>query len=147
MMKKLTDMEIGELSTRPTTSRGSVLPSPYFAIEDKSAESVINYDNGSVALGYKKCEGYTSVYSALGLLDAATLREICRVAGVHIYSENAPVYVNSKVIGVYAVEDAEITLKQSGVYEDVFTGKRYETRDNKISVKAEALHSKLFIKI
>ena len=147
MMKEIVDIEIGELSSRPTASCGKILPSPYFAIEDGDAVSLVDYDNGSVALGYKKCDGHTSVYSALGLLDATTLREICRVAGVHIYSETEPVYVSNKLIGVYAFGETVLNVKEDGVYENVFSGETFEARDGKLYVPTGEYASKLFMKV
>lgn len=148
-MKSVMDMEVMVLDEPVQTVEqgGVVMSKPQFTVTDPEGVTLVRYENGMPAIAYKKKDGYISVYSGIGNLDGNILRRIAKLAGVHIYSENAPVYVNSKVIGVYAVEDTEITVKQSGVYEDVFTGKRYETKDNKISVKAEALHSKLFIKI
>lgn len=144
-MKSLTDIKIGTLDTRPSVKTGGVLPSPYFFINDKDAVSVVEYDDGKTAVGYKKSGNHISAYSAIGNLDAKTIREICRVAGVHIYSETNPVYVSSRLIGVYAFSDTVLNVKEDGIYENLFTGEKLEAKGGKLFVPAGEYASKLFV--
>ncbi len=145
-MKKLTDMEIETLEKRPECSEtGRILPAPYFTVADEKAVSLVDYDNGRMAVAYKNCGSYTSVYSAIGLLDAELLRKICRLAGVHIYSETHPVYVNNYLFGVYAFEDTVLNVKKDGVYEELFSGEKYEAKDGKIKIPKGEYASKLLV--
>ncbi len=145
-MKKITDLEIEVMNERPSVKTGEILPSPYFFINDKDAVSIVDYDCGKMALGYKKCKDYISVYSAIGLLDAKVLREICRVAGVHIYSDTDPVYVSDRLVGVYSFVDTVLNVREDGVYEELFTGEKYEAVGGKLFVPADEYASKLFMK-
>ena len=88
-----------------------------------------------------------SVFSALGQLGGKVLQQIAELAGVHIYCHEHPVYVNSRLTGVYAFEDAELTMREEGVYEDLFSGKRYETKDKKIILPGSEMASKLLLKM
>lgn len=146
MMKKLTDMEIAVSDERPSASIGKILPSPYFFINDENAVALAKYDDGRVSLGYKKYGEHISFYSAVGLLDEKTLREICRIAGVHIYSETDPVYVSNKLIGVYAAKDTVLNVREDGVYENLFNGEKLTSRDGKLFVPSAEYASKLFMK-
>ena len=87
------------------------------------------------------------MFSAAGNLDGDVLRRIALQAGVHIYSSTHPVYVNSVLTGVYAFEDAELSLREDGVYEDVFTGRRYHSENRRLLIPAGELASKLLLKV
>ncbi|MBI3991238.1 MAG: hypothetical protein HY350_03715, partial [Candidatus Omnitrophica bacterium] len=62
---------------------------PIFYIKDASAEALGRYShNEKVAYAVKKTGEGTSVYLAIPYIDSAVLRNICRSAGVHLYSQN-----------------------------------------------------------
>ena len=66
----------------------------------------------------------------MGNLSASVLREIARQSGVHIYVDyDTPVFVNSGFIGVYNTrnEITRITLPFDGEFEELFSGKRYQS--------------------
>ncbi len=148
-MCAVTGMTIEERAERPAKAEGaSLLPAPYFCVNDANAVPLANYGDGTTAIAYKVMDGWTSVYSAVGNLSGTLLRTIARLAGVHIYSDrdDCPVYVNNRMIGVYAFGDADILMKQDGVYEDLFTGKRYEAVNGKLHIPSGELASKLLLR-
>lgn len=122
------------------------LPQPRFFIEDGDVLPLGIYNNTEkVAIGAKRFGAYTSVYSAVGNLDGGTLREIARNAGVKIYSEDCPVYVNSLFLGVYNLKDTVIFC-EDGTYTDVFTNKTYISENGKMNIPAGEFASKLLVK-
>lgn len=147
-MQELTGIQLEEMAVpaKSLTFRGLVMSQPQFAVCDPEAISLGEYDSGKCALAYKKLDDCTSVYSGAGNLGGDVLRGIAELAGVHIYSRNAPVYVNSCLTGVYALQDTELYMKEDGIYEDVFTGKKYQTTNGVLTVPADDLHAKLFMK-
>lgn len=124
-----------------------LLSEPLFCIDDNEAISLAEYDNGKSAIAYKELDTYISVYSAVGNLGGEVLRKIAKIAGVHIYSESAPVYINSCITGVYSVTDVELSLKEDGIYKDLFTGAEYKTENKKLYVPANKMASKLLVKV
>ncbi|MBE7041923.1 MAG: hypothetical protein E7399_00305 [Ruminococcaceae bacterium] len=147
-MKELTEMELSEMKERPSSAdHGVRLPTPGFCITDKDAVALSKYDNGKVAVAYKNTGRFLSVYSGIGKLDAEILRKICRIAGVHLYSETDPVYRNNCLLGVYAFEDTVLYVKEDGIYEDLFSGKRYRSEKGCLTVPKEEYASKLLILI
>lgn len=147
-MKCLTDIKIEFLEEHVdgVDCSAELLSKPMFCVMDENAVGLVRYDNGKYALAYKKLGDYISVYSSVGNLRADLLRSIAKLAGVHIYSERNPIYVNNNIVGVYAQEDDILNMKQDGVYEEVFSGEKFKTVNQKLFVKADMLHSKLFLK-
>ena len=61
------------------------LPQPRFFIEDNDVMPLGIYPNTEkVAIGMKRFSDWTSIYSAVGNINANTLCNIARIAGVHI---------------------------------------------------------------
>ena len=110
-------------------------PTPYVA--DDSAKALGSFkESGACALAVKDFGDYKIFYSAIGNLTHSVLREIARDAGVHIYTEGGvPVYVNSGFAGVYNTYDKEtvITLPYDGEFSELFSGKKYKTKEQKIA--------------
>jgi len=148
-MCEITDMELEVIPEAAVSVNcsASLMPAPNFAVSDKEAVSLAEYDNGKSAIAYKKVNDSVSVYSGVGNLDGKMLNKIARIAGVHIYTDKAPVYVNSVLTGVYSFDEVTLNMKEEGVYEDVFTGTRLKTTDKKLTVPAALLASRLFIKV
>lgn len=142
-------MELETYDQKPQYSGegGVVLSAPYFYVSDEEAIPLEKYDDGKLAVAYKNIGNYTAIYSGLGRMSGGLLREIAKLSGVHIYCEAAPVYVNSLLIGVYAQEsrDVEIMVKQDGVWEDLFTQKRYVAENRKLVIPGDEYASKMFI--
>lgn len=123
------------------------LPQPRFFIEDNDIVPLGVYPNTEkVAIGVKRFGNYTSVYSAVGNLPCELLRQVAKMAGVHIYNdENRPVYVNSLYTGVYALQDTTLFV-EDGVYENIFTGECFIAEDGKLKVPAGPYASKLLVR-
>ncbi len=154
-MQGLTDMNIvqfiGEEDTVDThygALKYQELPQPRFFIEDHDVIPLGIYENSEkIALGAKKFCHYTSCYSAVGNLSGSVLRAVAESAGVHIYTSGGePVYVNSLFLGVYARADVTLTVKEDGLYQDVFTSAVYEAADNKLCLPYKETASRLLIK-
>lgn len=114
----------------------------YFTAKEKNVEVLGRYQiNLRPALVRKDFGDYKSVFSASGYIRAEVLREIAEKAGVHIYSHDLDnvVYVNSEMIGVYHRynKDAEISVKEDGEYEDLFSKITYVSKNKKLLLTCE----------
>lgn len=154
-MQGLTDINviqfIGEEDTVDThygALKYKELPEPRFFIEDHDVIPLGIYENSEkVAMGIKKFCHYTSCYSAVGDLSGSVLRNIAQSAGVHIYAhKEEPVYVNSLFLGVYSLTDTELTVKEDGLYEDVFTGAVYEAKEKTLCLPYRGAASRFLVK-
>lgn len=136
------------------TFNGNLYPyktdAPFFAIADHDAEPLSYFEDGSVAVAYTRKSGYLSVYSALPTLPSVLLREIARLAGAFIYSENSGVYVypNARTIGVYNAtdSDAEIHLPHSGTYHDFIGGGVYNGENGTLLLPRKSIRAYLLAK-
>lgn len=145
-MEKLVGMELEKLESPETQASACdtlfghyAHPlSPTFCVTDGEAEILGRYQqSGKSALARKQFSDYTSVFAGLGNLSHTAMRKIARDAGVHLYSEDGvPVYVNKSLWGFYWHEPRklQVQLREAGVYEDIFTGKRYETADGHLEL-------------
>jgi hypothetical protein len=146
-MKQITDMNIEVMNQQASCVNcdADILSLPNFKVSDSSACALALYDNSDVAIAYKILNNHISVYSAVGNLGGEILRKIARLSGVFIYSETAPVYVNSSIIGVYATEKCTLNVKKDGKYVDLFSGKEYVSSEGVLTIPAEKLYSKLLV--
>ena len=88
-----------------------------------------------------------SVYQLVGNLSGGVLRHIAEGAGVHIYAHgDEPVYVNSLFLGVYSLSDTVLTVKEDGLYQDVFTGAVYEAKEKTLCLPYKGAASRLLVK-
>ena len=150
-----TNMNIKELSeeenvvlTDTSTLEYSSLPSPRFFIDEKDITVLGKYqETEKAAIGIKKFDSWNGAYSAVGDLDGATLMKLCELAGVHLYSRDpqVPQYVSSLVKGVYNLKDTVLYV-EGGAYIDMFTGKRYVSKDGQIFIEKGEMASKLLVK-
>lgn len=124
---------------------------PTFCVRETGVEVLGKYKNSQkVSLAKRAHSDYTVIFSGLGNLSYRILHEIAKQAGVHMYANaGIPVYVNSALCGIYNHELSEIniTLKNSGVYKDVFTGKTYETKDGQINLLTDESAARLLVRI
>lgn len=79
--------------------------SPVTYINDAEA-TILGYmkDNGKPGLGVKEFDDWTSVYSSAVNLDVDLLRNLCKAAGVHLYSEsnNDVIYSNPNYVALHS---------------------------------------------
>ena len=115
---------------------------------DESATVLGSFEDGKTSLALKEVDGCKCVFSSIGNLDGNILRQIATLAGVHIYSADCPVYVNSEVIGLYLDNDksAIVNLPEDGAYKDAFTGKLYKSLNKQIKVPFGDYRSVMLIK-
>lgn len=123
---------------------------PYFSIDDADANILAYFEDGTTAAAYKDIDGYRDVCVCTCNLPSSLLRDIAKLAGVHVYSDrnNVYVYANSASIGVYnASEDnAEVRLKEDGEYLDLIGGERYLCKQGILSLPKQAMNAYLLIK-
>ena len=136
-------MEISELSYKLSAEGCEIPAAPYFCVSDSDAKPLLCADSGEVLIAEKTLEGHTSVYSAAGNLSGDILRSVARAAGVHIYSDTHPVYVNSGTVGVYAEGETLLHVRRDGLYEDLFTGNLHRAKDGLLLLPAEEYSSRL----
>lgn len=78
------------------------------------------------AFAVKECEGYTSVFCGSKIIQSDILREIARMAGCHIYSEeNDVLYANKNFVTVHA---AKAGKKKIFLREKCYPYELYEER-------------------
>ena len=155
-MSDLCEMEIGLLSKDEATVRAfnSVYgyeaaknPTPY--VLENSARVLGRFaDSRACALAVKERDRYKVFYSALGNLSDAVLRNIAKMAGVHIYVEEGVfTYINDTVAGVYntSAVTTEITLKTDGAYTELFSGKVYKTENKKILLPTDECPAQMLV--
>jgi len=155
-MQLITDINviklIGEedsVQTAQGTLKYDMLPTPRFFVEDNDTMPLGIYPNTEkVAIAMKRFSNYTTIYSAVGNLSGAVLRDIAKTAGVRIYSrdDNASVYVNNQLKCVYALDATELFV-DDGEYKELFSGDCYLAQSGKISIPKTKYASKMFIKI
>lgn len=137
---------LGEREQKPLSDKIS----PYFYIDDDNAVEVAKYySSGKSALAYRETPSAKVFYSGFGNLSAEILRRIAKLSGVHIYNYGTdPIYINSKMIGVYSDTDGDITinLKEDGIFKEMFEGSSVRSEDKKIVIKARRGEPKMFVK-
>lgn len=124
------------------------LPQPRFFIEDNDVMPLGIYPNTEkVAIGMKRFGSWTSIYSAVGSLCGNVLRNIARIAGVHIYSDDndAPVYITDKVKAIYSNKDTVFSIK-NGTYVEQISGNTYTVENGKITVQKGDNPLKIFVR-
>ena len=154
-IQNTTEINIKELigeETSVSTHFGNLtfeeLPKPLFFIEDGDTMPLGIYENTKMtAIGMKRFANWTSIYSSVGNLSGSILRNIARLAGVHIYSDNdsTPVYISNILKGVYSLNDAVLYV-EDGTYTDIFTGNEYVCENGKLYIPKTEMASKLLIK-
>lgn len=106
------------------------------------------YENSDTPAVVKKdCGGFVSVYSALGDMPAALLKDIARDAGVFIYSDTTDlVYVNSNIISVCSDTDGDVTINmpKDCILSEMFDGGDIEVKNGKFTVNMRRGEVKMF---
>ncbi len=155
-MSALCEMEIGILEQDEAAVRAfnstfgykeAKHPTPF--VQENSAQVLGRFaDSRACALALQKRQDYNVFYSALGNLSHEALRGIAKMAGVHIYVEEGVfTYINDTVAGVYNTGAAttQITLKEDGVYTELFSGKTYQTENKKILLPTDACPAQMLV--
>lgn len=124
------------------------LIAPYFHVSDPAATALGVYaDNGNISMAVKNMPAWTSIYSGPPARSPRFVRNVARLAGLHVYNESDDaVYIADHFIGMYAMSagDKTITLPDAkGVY-DVYGRKRISDSTAKIMFYAEENTAYLF---
>lgn len=130
------------------TIKFDTLPEPRFFIEDNDVMPLGVYPNTEkVAIGMKRFGTWTSIYSAVGNINGGMLRNIARIAGVHIYSDDngVPVYITDTVKAVYSDKDAILAVK-NGAYVEKITNINYTVENGKLLVPKSNNPLKIFVR-
>ena len=108
---KFTEHKIA-LSPNPYTG-GLINVGPVFSVADQLAECIGRYaHNDQVALASKNVNGMQSTYCALPLVTRELFIDLCRRAGVHVFSNAAmAVSANSRIIAVQAPVGCKTAVK------------------------------------
>ncbi len=117
---------------------------PMFEVDDKEAEILARYQDGTPACA-KKGNRY---YIATAKATPALWRDIAKESGVHIYTDkNSALYVDSRFIARQTMyeEDIELDLPFDCVLEEAFDGGIYRTENKKLRYKAKNGKTKMFI--
>ena len=83
---------------------GQPIAKPTYLYSLNNADIVYGvYTNGAVAAGAVKTGNGTSVFSGVWALDVPFIKEVMKLAGVHIYSETSdPIEANDAVVALHA---------------------------------------------
>lgn len=105
---------LGEASNRTFQLKNTV-PKGFmrFVVEDENAIPLATYSDGKTAIGLKKQEGWTSVYSGmLGTLDPRLLNRLARDAGAHIFTETPVGLVfNGRFLSLHGLQNGKVSLR------------------------------------
>ena len=136
-MEDMLEMRMENIGTDETeifcgnTVYGYKLPKDYaFSSPDGVCRGVYG-NSGKPALIENKKSGYTVIFSGLGNMHEDVLRSAAARAGVHIFtSDSSAVFANSAFVGIYKPfgDFCDLKMKKDGVYEDIFSGKKFETK-------------------
>ena len=147
-------VEAGKISHGKMVYNGSQydypLAAPYFSVCDKDADLLALFEDGSAAVAKKEIDGFKSVYCAACNLPSELLRDILIDSGIFVYSKNSLLYtyVNSESIGVYNAtgNDAEIFLKEDGVYHDLICDEDFKCENGILKLKNRDINAFILIK-
>ena len=125
------------------------LAPPYFSVLDNEANNLSYFEDESVAVAWKEMGEYKSVYAATCNLPADLLREISKMAGVFVYSDDDEVYVypNSNSIGIYngTNQGANIHVPQNGNYRDLICGNIFKAENNLLYLPQREMRAFLLV--
>ncbi len=123
---------------------------PYFEVDDKDTIPIEYFEDGKVAVAYKEIRGVKNVYAATPCISSSVLREILKIAGVFIYSENENVYTyaNSNTLGVFNAtkNDVVINAEKDGIYEDLISKELFICEKGKIILPKKEINAFLLKK-
>lgn len=116
--------------------------------DDETAVPLGFFADGCVSLAYKEVAGSKRIFSSIGALDGDILRKLCELAGVHIYTDRCPVYVNHDMIGLYMEpgESVVLSLPEDGSYTDMFSGSVYTSTSRKLAIPAGDYRSVMLLR-
>ncbi|MFA7230445.1 MAG: LamG-like jellyroll fold domain-containing protein [Victivallaceae bacterium] len=121
---------------------------PRFRITDKKADIIARFSDEKGAVAARDFGNWKSVYSVIPRLDRAVLRNICRWAGVHIYTNEDVVFdANRNFIVLHNGYSKEKTIniklpEKRNIY-DAITNKLIVANAESVNVKLEECETKI----
>ena len=155
-MRELTGIDIDykieesqlKVATDKATYGTDMKVGPVFYANDKSAKvmgKLISHDLPGLVI--KKFDNWTSVYSAAPAVPSVILRDIARLAGVHLYVEsNDVVYANRSLLSLTVNDGGKRTIKLPypvDVY-DLFDDKPVGTNISEFTVDMQPKSTRLW---
>jgi len=118
---------------------------------DKSVNSLGIYKNScKTALFLKKKNDYNIIFSGIGNLSSPVLRDILKIASVHIYIDNdEATFISDKIIGIYCPMHSSTTvyLKEDKKYKELFTGETYLSSNKQITLNTSENVARLLLEV
>lgn len=121
--------------------------SPLFAVDDPKAIALGRYSDGHVGLAMREFGSYRVVYSAVGMLPPALLRDLGGLSKAHAYTNsNDALYVSQHFLGIHARSCGEkrITLPRLCDVYDLFTHKVIAKGVSSFTVNVRPFTTSLF---
>ncbi len=145
----ITDSRFGTVGNSYGVDYGYTYETPYAVVKDSDAEPLATYDNKKgIAAAIKTCKNYTSIYSGVPCVTAESLRKICKMAGVHLYTEDqdAVIDTNAGYLSLYSQTPGKktITLPESYTVYDVYAGNKLGENLTSFTVETEKAQTCLY---
>ena len=125
--------------------------SPLAYIKDTTNVTVLGYNMDGAkkpGLGIQNMGDWTSIYSSAPCLDVRLLRNLLKLSGCHIYSENSEdvIYSNNHYVALHSDAAGEKTITLPGNYAvyDVFEGQFVSMNTNTITFRNAANDTHIF---
>lgn len=107
-------------------------------------------ESHKTAFALKKYGSANIIFSGIGNLDYLSLQMVLKIAGVHIYSnQGIATFVSNRFIGVYSPEipEIDIQLLKDGVYEEIFTGNLYTSKNKSIVLDTKSHPAQMLFEV
>ncbi len=136
-------------ATKPTEVlyRDTYLSPLFYSVDDYAKDLAHFASSGYPAVSVKECDGFTSVFYGSKTIGHATLRELARFAGAHIYCESGDVtYVGANYLTFHASSSGSHTLyfkNPTTVYE-VYENKIYGENITELTFESYFGETKMF---
>lgn len=122
---------------------------PRFRIIDSKADIIAKFDDGKGAIAAKDLGTWKSIYSIIPRLDVNFLRNVCRWAGVHIYTEENLFFdANQNFIvlhnGYSGIKSIDIKLPKKATVYDAITNELISSNSDRFKLNLEECETKVF---
>ena len=121
---------------------------PVFGVVDSEAKVIGRYrHNGQPALAIKNVNGMQSIYCALPLVTRELFIDLCKQAGIHVYTPDAmAISLSNRIIAVHAPDgcDTVVSLPQRRTILDLYSRKIISRDSNSFALKLLPREATLF---
>ena len=121
---------------------------PVFGVDDSEAKVIGRYrHNGQPALAIKNVNGMQSIYCALPLVTRELFIDLCKQAGIHVYTPDAmAISLSNRIIAVHAPDgcDTVVSLPQRRTILDLYSRKIISRNSNSFALKLLPRQATLF---